>query len=74
MGLRPDRGPFMIELVHQLLATGLVEQTVAASMYPTMNNEFHPRIQMEAQEHGSDLEVCNASSFAKPVAMIDLLE
>ena len=47
----------MIELIHQLSATGLVEQTIAANMYPTMQNEFHPRMQVEAQEHGSDLEV-----------------
>lgn len=48
----------MTELIYQLSSIGLVEQTLTANMYPTLQNEFHPRMQVEAQEHGTDLEVC----------------
>lgn len=52
------RGPhFIAEFLHQLLALGLLDQTSAASINPTLQNDFHPRIQTEAQEHGSDMEV-----------------
>ena len=47
----------MTEWLHQLAAVGLLDQSVVTSISPTIHNDYHPRIQSEAQEHGSDLEV-----------------
>ena len=47
----------MSELLHQLLTLKLLDQTVVTSINPNLQNDFHPRLQTEAQEHSSDLEV-----------------
>ncbi|GJE87594.1 mediator complex subunit Med5-domain-containing protein [Phanerochaete sordida] len=48
--------PFMSELLHQLLTVKLLDQTVVTTINPNLQNDFHPRMQTEAQEHSSDLE------------------
>lgn len=47
----------MTELLHQLLAASLLDQTVVSSISPNLQNDFHSRMHTEAQEHVSDLEV-----------------
>lgn len=51
-----NSGPFLLELLHQLSALGLVDSATVASLCPNLPNEFHPKMQSEAQEHGSELE------------------
>ncbi|KAI0788572.1 mediator complex subunit Med5-domain-containing protein [Abortiporus biennis] len=48
---------FTSELLHQLLSIGLVEQSFVSAVNPNLANEFHPRIQYEAQESNTDIEV-----------------
>lgn len=48
----------MSELLHGLLTVGLVDQAFVAQANPLQQNAFHSKIQAEAHEHGSDVEVC----------------
>ncbi|EKM61173.1 uncharacterized protein PHACADRAFT_134473 [Phanerochaete carnosa HHB-10118-sp] len=65
--------PFMTELLHQLLAVGLLEQAVVSSFNPNLQNDFHSRMQTEAQEHGSDLESYLESRFSTDMNVDDAM-
>ena len=48
---------FVSELLHGLMTVGLVDQVFVTQANPLQQNEFHSKVQTEAQEHGSELEV-----------------
>ncbi|GBE78206.1 hypothetical protein SCP_0110890 [Sparassis crispa] len=46
---------FVLEFFYQLLAVGLIDSSFATTVSPTLPNEFHPKLQSEAQDAGLDL-------------------
>lgn len=48
---------FTLELLHSFISVGLIDPAFAATIDPTVFNDYHPRLLSEAQEIGMDLTV-----------------
>ncbi|KAI0963789.1 hypothetical protein AcW1_000766 [Taiwanofungus camphoratus] len=46
---------FTLELLHSFISVGLIDPAFAATIDPTVFNDYHPRLLSEAQEIGMDL-------------------
>ncbi|KAI0348474.1 hypothetical protein BDW22DRAFT_1350685 [Trametopsis cervina] len=63
---------FMSELLHGLLAVGLIDQTYVVQTNLFQTQEFHSKIQAEAQDHGQELEPYLESKLTEDISMDDI--
>ncbi|PCH33791.1 hypothetical protein WOLCODRAFT_129982 [Wolfiporia cocos MD-104 SS10] len=61
------------EFLYQLMKAGLLDQAFAATLQPSLVNDFHPRLPTEAQELGLDLAAYIESKLATEVSVEDAI-
>ncbi|CCM05148.1 uncharacterized protein FIBRA_07357 [Fibroporia radiculosa] len=62
-----------IELLHEFVTVGLVDASFATTLCPTLQNDFHSPLTVEAQDAGSDVRSYLESKFAFDANLDDIV-